>query len=85
MTEPTPEFEAKVRIAFAQIEPERTFCGCKVAVEEKQSFVRVYSRSERQKALMPGPYQVYRFDLAAGLLSEPSKEESLRYAIPNYK
>lgn len=85
MTEPTPEFEAKVRIAFSQIEPARAFHGCKVAIEEKQVFVRIYSRADHQKRLMPTPYQVFRFDPELGLLTPPNDEELKRYTIPNYK
>ena len=85
MTDPTPELEEKVRLAFVQSEPARVFRGCKVENRGAQVFVRVYSHRAGWEKLIPTPYQVFRFDPTLSVLTAPSKEEAARYSILNYK
>jgi hypothetical protein len=85
MSDPTPEFEETVRLAFARVEPSRVFRGCKVASEGPEMIVRVYSHCTGWEKLIPTPYQVFRFDSASGVLTPPSKEQAVRYSVSNYK
>ena len=85
MTNPSTDFESIVRVAFAKIEPDRSFLGCKIAIEGDSVFVRIYSASESQKPLMPPPYQLFIFDSVSGLLTRANDEDSKRFEILNYK
>ena len=85
MTNPSTDFEEIVRVAFSKIEPDRSFLGCKIAVEKDSVFVRIYSASKLQKPLIPPPYQLFVFDSGAGLLTRANDEDSKRYQIQNYK
>jgi len=85
MDDPTPEFEKTVEMAFAQLEPDRVFAGCKVANEASRIVVRIYSHSSKQRAVLPPPYEIYCFDPKLRTLSTVTSEETTRYRIPNYK
>jgi hypothetical protein len=85
MTEPSLEFEKRVRLSFASVKPRRVFRGCKVAEQDGTTIVRIYSHDPQFPNLTPTPYQLFRFDVASGNLSPLSSEEAALFTIKNYK
>ena len=85
MTNPSPEFERRVEASYSRLKPERLFQGCKVAEDERGIIVRVYSQSRHRPAVLPPPYETYRFDAATSTLSRLTDEEAAPYRIRNYK